>query len=211
MNRPVGLASSLVAATACCFAAATTTALAADPAASPPPPPGDYRVEPDHTEVLFGVNHLGFTTYYGIFTGASGRLHLDVSDPATSTVEVSVPVASVLTPSPKLNEELRSAAWLDAGRFPQMTFRSRRIVMTGPGAADIEGDLSLHGATHPLVLHAKFDAAGPSPTNHVITAGFTAHGVLKRSQFGVSNYVPLVGDDVRLTISAAFERTPEAK
>lgn len=192
------------------LATAATAAPAAEPGAAPLPPPGDYRVEPDHTEILFGVNHLGFTTYYGLFTGASGRLHLDVADPAASQVEVSVPVASVLTPSAKLNEELRSAAWLDAGKYPQMTFRSRRIVVTGPRTADIEGDLTMHGATHPLTLHAVFDAAGPSPMNHVVTAGFTAHGALKRSDYGVSTYVPLVGDEVRLTISAAFEKAPEA-
>lgn len=171
------------------------------------PPSGAYRVEPDHTEILWSVDHMGFTTYHGVFSGASGRLTLDAEHPERSVLEVSVPIASVLTPSEKLSEELRGAQWLDAHAFPAATFHSTRIVRTGPNSADIDGELSLHGVTAPMTLHATFKGAGTNPLSHAVTAGFSATGVVKRSAFGVKTYVPLIGDDVELRISGAFEKT----
>jgi polyisoprenoid-binding protein YceI len=172
------------------------------------PPSGTYGVEPQHTQVMFGVNHLGFTMYYGIFSHASGTLVLDSSNPSASKLEVSVPVSSVLTPSSRLNGELQGAQWLNAQAYPDMTFRSTHITRTGPDTAQVEGDLTLHGVTHSLTLEAKFNHAGENPLDHHFTLGFEAHGVVRRSEYGVSTYVPMVGDEVHLTISAAFERAP---
>jgi polyisoprenoid-binding protein YceI len=172
------------------------------------PPSGAYRVEPEHTEVMFGVSHLGFTMYYGVFSHASGTLVLDSTDPSASRLEVRVPVSSVLTPSSRLSEELQGAQWLNAQSYPDVTFRSTRVTRTGPETATVEGELTLHGVTRPLTLEAKFNHAGENPLDHHFTVGFQAHGVVKRSEFGVSTYVPMVGDEVHLTISAAFERAP---
>ena len=102
---------------------------------------GAYKIEPAHTQVLFGVLHLGFTTYHGSFSGASGALTLDSGNPAASKLEVSVPTASVWTPSAKLNEELKSPQWLDAAKYPAMTFHSTAVTPTGPTTADVTGDL----------------------------------------------------------------------
>ena len=189
------------------LALAATLAIAAGQAgAATTAQSGVYTLEPDHTQVLFGVSHLGFTTYYGEFAGASGSLRLDGANPAASQLEVSVPVASVATPSDKLNGELKSAQWLDARKYPVMTFKSTKITTTGPTTADVAGDLTLHGVTRPVVLQVKFNRAAPNPMTKAYTAGFQVSGKLKRSDFGVSAYVPMVGDDVDLIISAAFER-----
>ena len=169
---------------------------------------GAYKLEPMHTEVVFDVLHMGFTKYFGVFSGASGSLVLDAANPAASKLDVSVPVSSVFTPSDRLAGELKSAQWLDAGKYPAMTFHSTSIVSTGPTTADVTGDLPLHGVTHPEVLHVSFNHAAANPMNKAYTAGFQATGVIKRSDFGVSTYVPLISDEVDLTISAAFEKTP---
>jgi polyisoprenoid-binding protein YceI len=170
--------------------------------------PGAYAIEPSHTRVLFSVSHMGFTTWYGDFTGASGQLVIDPAHRNASRLDVTIPVASVATTNAKLDEELKSADWLDAGRFPTATFRSDRATPTGPRDADIAGQLTLHGVTRPVVLHARFNGAGVNPLDHHYTTGFEVSGVIRRSQFGVTKYVPLVGDDVTLTISAAFEKAP---
>jgi polyisoprenoid-binding protein YceI len=172
------------------------------------PSPGTYDVEPDHTEIMFGVKHLGFTMYYGIFSHASGTLVLDPVNLPASRLEVSVPVSSVLTPSPRLNHDLQGAQWLNAASFPDMSFRSTSVTLTGPDTAKVEGDLTLHGVTHPLTLDAKFNHAGENLLDHRYTVGFEARGVIKRSDFGVSAFAPMVGDDVHINISAAFERAP---
>ena len=186
------------------YAGAAHAAVQTDPARALS---GTYRVEPAHTRVLFAVNHLGFTTYYGGFTGASGTLHLDTKHPAASGLEVSVPVANITTTNAKLDGELKSDDWFAAAKFPAITFHSDHVTLTGRGSADVAGTLTMHGVTRPLTLHVTFNGAGTNPLDHAYTAGFEVTGQVKRSDFGVSKYVPLVGDYVTLIISAAFERT----
>jgi polyisoprenoid-binding protein YceI len=183
-------------------------------AAAPPPthdpakvPPGNYSIEPYHTQVLFSVNHLGFTNFYGNFSNVSGSLVLDAKKAAGDTVTITVPVKSVSTTSPKLNEELVAADWLDAAQFPTMEFRSTGVKLTGKATADVAGTLTLHGVTKPLTLHATFIGAGVNILDKHETVGFQLTGTLKRSDFGVSKYVPLVSDEIQLTIEAAFEKT----
>jgi polyisoprenoid-binding protein YceI len=168
---------------------------------------GTYNVEPVHTRVLFSVLHLGFTHYYGDFTGVSGKLILDPKNPGADSVQVSIPTASVSTTNPTLDGELKGGQWLDAAADPAITFVSTKVTRTGPKTATIEGNLTLHGVTRPLSLDATFNGAGPNPLSHKYTAGFDAIGHLNRSDFGVKKYVPLVSDNVDLIISAAFERT----
>jgi polyisoprenoid-binding protein YceI len=175
------------------------------------PPSGAYRVEPNHTEILFGVNHLGLTMYYGVFSGAHGQLVLDSADPTKSKLEVEVPVASVLTPSPKLNEELKSPAWLNAAAFPEMTYHATSVTLTGPRTARIDGELTLHGVTRPLSLEAKFNRGGENPMTHAFTIGFQGHGTVKRSEFGVNTYLGPISDEVTVTVSAAFERAANSQ
>lgn len=183
-------------------------------AQTPPPPshdpasvqPGAYAVEPYHTRIVFSVNHMGFTTYYGDFTGASGQLSLDPAHPAASAVSVSIPTASVSTTNAMLDSELKGADWFDAAKFPAITFKSTAVQPTGPTTARITGDLTLHGVTRPVVLDARFNAAGVNPLDKAYTVGFDAVAHIRRSDFGVSKYVPLVGDAVDVQISAAFEK-----
>ena len=167
---------------------------------------GVYNVEPTHTRVLFSVTHFGFTRYYGDFAGVTGKLSIDPHNVSAAHVEVSIPVASISTTNTKLDSELKGANWLNAGAYPTITFVSRRVTQTGPKTAQIEGLLTLRGVTHPVVLDASFNAAGPYPLGGKFTVGFDATAHLKRSDFGVSPYVGLVGDDVDVIISAAFQK-----
>jgi len=196
---------------------AAIAAFAASTAAAQPPPPnvnpavvqaGVYAIEPLHTQVLFKINHLGFTNYYGSFSGASGVLRLDPAHPEASSLQVSIPVGSVAVTSAKLDSELKSADWLDSAKYPVATFQSTKVTTTGPGRALVSGDLTLHGVTRPATFEATFNASGPNVLSKAYTAGFDVVGHIQRSQFGVAKYVPLVGDDVTLIISAAFERQP---
>jgi polyisoprenoid-binding protein YceI len=169
--------------------------------------PATYAVEPNHTQVVFDVLHMGFTHFYGNFSGASGVLAYSPKKLGAMSVSISVPVASVSTTSAKLTDELKAADWLDAAHYPTMVFRSTAVTQTGPDAADVAGTLTLHGITKPLTLHAKFIGAGVNLLDGKETLGFQLSGALKRSDFGVSKYVPLIGDEVTLTIAAAFEKS----
>ncbi len=188
-------------------------AVAAGASAQPVPADADaadvraglYKVDPNHTQVTFGVSHMGFSEYRGRFSGVEGTLSLDPKRIAATNLDVSIPVGSVSTTSVTLDGELKSDQWLDATRFPQMRFRSVHVVRTGPGRAQIDGELTLHGATRAVTLQARFVGAGVNPLDKAYTVGFEATGRLSRSAFGVKTYTPLIGDEVTLTLAGAFE------
>lgn len=167
---------------------------------------GTYAVEPVHTRILFSVSHLGFTTWYGNFSGASGTLVLNPKHPGADRLEVDVPIASVTTTNAKLDGELKGTNWFDAARFPTARFVSRKITQTGASRADVLAELTLHGITRPVTLHVTFNGAGINPLDKAYTAGFDARGAISRSAFAIAKYVPLVGDRVEIIVSAAFER-----
>jgi polyisoprenoid-binding protein YceI len=184
-------------------AASAAGQLNTDPAAVTP---GAYVVEPNHTRVQFAVSHIGFTQFFGDFTGAKGTLVLDLKNVATSKVDITLPVSSVSTTNATLDGELKSADWFDAATYPTIRFVSTKIVRTAPNKATITGELTMHGVTKPVELQASFNGSGVNPLDKAYTVGFDATAKLKRSDFGVKTYLPMIGDDTSIRISAAFEK-----
>jgi polyisoprenoid-binding protein YceI len=166
---------------------------------------GTYKVEPYHTQVSFTLSHFGLTEFSGFFSGASGSLKLDPANPGADKLDVTIPVDSVLTTVPKLTGELKGDKWFDAAKYPSAEFTSMKVTLAGKASAIISGTLTLHGVTKPITLKAHLVGAGVNPIDKAYTVGFSATGTIKRSAFGVSAYVPYIGDDVRLTIAGAFE------
>ena len=171
---------------------------------------GSYAVEPIHSRVQFSVSHMGFTHWNGDFSGASGSLRIDPRNVAASKVAISIPTASISTTNTVLDGELKSADWFDAAQFPTIRFASTAVVPTGPDTADITGDLTFHGITRPVVLAARFNGAGINPIDKAYTLGFDATTTIKRSDWGVKTYVPMIGDETIVRISAAFETPRKA-
>lgn len=167
---------------------------------------GSYAIDSAHTLVQFSVNHFGINDYFGIFPGATGSLTLDPRNIAATKVDVTVPVASVSTTNATLDKELVSADWFDAGRFPTIRFVSTKVTRTSANTAAITGNLTMHGVTRPITLNATFNASAVNPLSKAYTLGFKASGVIKRTEFGVSKYAPLVSDETTLTITSAFEK-----
>ncbi|USI72075.1 YceI family protein [Sphingomonas morindae] len=167
---------------------------------------GTYKVEPGHTQIVFAVDHMGFSIFRGVFSGASGSLTLDPADIAKTALSVTVPTASVKTTSAKLDEELVSSDWLDAQRYPQASFVSTKINPGPNNTARVEGTLTLHGVTKPATMMVHFHGAGTNPMSKAQTIGFDGRLGFNRSDFGVAKYVPVVSDHVELTIAGAFEK-----
>jgi polyisoprenoid-binding protein YceI len=165
---------------------------------------GTYKVETNHTQVGFSLSHFGFTNYSGLFSGATGTLQVDPKHLEGAKLDVTVPVQSLVTTVPVLTDELKGDKWFDAGKYPSATFTSTKVVATADGAS-ITGNFTLHGVTKPLVLQAHFLHAGVNPIDKAYTIGFQATGTIKRTDFGINLYAPAVGDEVTLTIAAAFE------
>ena len=167
---------------------------------------GAYKVDGYHSQVVFSVSHFGFTDFSGLFSEATGTLQLDPAHPAASRLEISFPIQSVTTTVAKLDDELKGDKWFDAAKFPNATFVSTSVTPTGKGRATVTGNLTLHGVTKPVTLTANFVGAGVNPLSKAYTLGFHATGTIKRSDFGVSTYVPLIGDDVQLSLAGSFEK-----
>jgi polyisoprenoid-binding protein YceI len=165
---------------------------------------GAYQVEPSHTRILFAVSHMGFTTWYGEFTNATGTLTLDTKNLPASSFDITVPANTVSTTNTELDGKLNSPDWFDTAKYPTIEFKSEKILRTGHDTALVTGELTFHGVTKPETLKVTFNAGGVNPLSKQYTVGFNATGTLKRSDFNQSTYVPLIGDDVTLTISAAF-------
>ena len=166
---------------------------------------GTYKADPAHTQIVFSLSHLGFTEYTGIFSGASGTLRLDPKTLDTSKLDISIPVESITTTSSKLTEELKGEKWFNSAKFPSATFVSTNISHADNGSFNVTGNLTLHGVTKPVVLAVHFINAGPSPITKAYTVGFEASATIKRGDFGISMYLPVLGDDVKLSIAGAFE------
>ncbi|MBA3896108.1 MAG: YceI family protein [Sphingomonadaceae bacterium] len=166
---------------------------------------GNYKVDGDHTQVLFKVNHLGFSEYSGQFTKPTGSLTLDPRNPARDRVEISFPINQVRTTVTTLDEHLQKPEFFDAARFPEGRFVSTRVTVKGMTAV-IAGNLTLKGVTRPVVLNARFVGAGAMVMGPPkLNIGFSATTSIRRSAFGISYGVPLVSDRVDLVINAAFQ------
>jgi polyisoprenoid-binding protein YceI len=183
----------------------------APPSASTDPttvPAGAYTLDPTHGRIVWQVSHMGLSEWFGNFASPTGMATFDPKNAAADKVDITIQTASLSTTNATLDGELKSPTWFDATKFPTLTFKSTHVVQTGPGTADVTGDLTLHGVTKPVTLKVKFRGAGVNVMNKHYTVGFDATTAIKRSDFGVTQYVPLIGDDVQITISAPFEKQP---
>lgn len=166
---------------------------------------GTYAPDANHTIVGWRVNHFGFNDYFGQFGQATGTLMLDKDNPGASTVDITIPVNSLVTSSERLTGHMATADFLDAANHPTARFVSHHVVIDGTKAT-IHGDLTLRGVTRPVTLNAEFVGAGTNPMNSKETVGFHGSMSINRSEFGIAYAVPMVSDKVDLTISVAFEK-----
>lgn len=161
-----------------------------------------YKIEPGHTSVTFQYTHFGFSHPTGKFMNAVGSVSLDKADPSKSSVEVSFDIAGVNTGVPALDTHLKSADFFDAAKFPTATFKSTKVTPTGKDTAKVDGNLTIHGVTKPVTLDVKLNKLDVHPMMKKEDAGFTATATIKRSDFGMGNYVPAVSDQIDLYIEA---------
>jgi polyisoprenoid-binding protein YceI len=179
-----------------CFAAAAL--LAATPLYAV-----TYTMEPEHTQGVVRWNHLGFANPTAQFNNVHGTLEFDQADPTHSSVTVTIPLISMSTGVPDLDENFQSSYFFDFAKFPAATFKSSKVERgSTPDTLKVVGDLNLHGISKPVVLDVTINKVGTNPRNHVPTVGFEAMATLRRSDFGLGRFVPQVSDEVQVHITA---------
>lgn len=169
-----------------------------------------YTFDKAHTQIFFAVNHLGFSTSRGKFVEFDGGFTFDTTEPAKSSVEVTIKPAGLNMDDVKWNEHLKGADFFNIEKFPEMTFKSTAIEVTGEKTANITGDLTLLGVTKPVVLAVTHNKSDKHPFGDKYVSGFSAKGTLKRSDFGMAYGLPMVGDDVAIEIEVEGERVEGA-
>jgi polyisoprenoid-binding protein YceI len=186
------------------IACATPVATQTLPQSAGPDAAQQYVLDPAHTQVAFSVDRFGFNHTLGRFETVSGAVTLDRANPARSSVTATVQTASVSAGDATRNEHLRAERWLNVEQFPTMEFRSTSVRLTGAESAEVTGDLTVRGQTHPITLTVSLNQIGRNPANGGQAAGFSATGTLSRTAFGVGANIPttLIGDEVRITIEA---------
>lgn len=179
-------------------------------------PAGEYALDPTHASLVFRVDHLGFSKYTARFTKFDAALRFDPEDPTAARVEATVDVASLETDYPgqelDFDATLTGGEWLDAAQFPQMRFVSTVIEPTDENSAQVTGEFTMMGVTRPVTLDVTFNGgyAGVRPYDPQARVGYSARGVLKRSEFGLDYGLPPpgtsfgVGDEVEIQIEAEF-------
>jgi polyisoprenoid-binding protein YceI len=180
-----------------------------------------YTLEPNYTQVVFSWDHLGYSHPTAQIAQGEGMLEFDPMQPTMASLQVTLPVSSLMTGVPDLDERLKSEDFFDVAKFPQATFRSSSVEK-GMGADHLKvtGDLTIRNITRPVTLDVKVLKQGTNPRTNVATVGFDATGMLKRSDFKLDAFVPQVGDQITLRIAcqgaeskgqAAFLKAKEEK
>jgi polyisoprenoid-binding protein YceI len=160
-----------------------------------------YTLDPDHTQGVFRWNHLGFSSPAAQFSQGEGTLEFDQADPTNSSVTVTIPLSSLHTGVPALDDDLKTKKFFDTATFPIATFKSTKVekgAMTGQ--LKVTGDLNLHGVTKPVTLAVTIVKVGTNPRTGLPAVGFDATTTLRRSDFGLGAFVPQVGDEIPMRI-----------
>ena len=165
-----------------------------------------YRLDPVHTRVAFQVSHAGFSRPIASFSQVQGELAFDEADWSTATLEARIPIATLDLGDGDWQQRILDRSFFDVAKFPEARFVSTRVEPVDATHARFTGDLSLHGVTRPVTLEVTLNALRRHPLTFRRTAGFSATGTLRRSDFGMDAWKSVVGDEVTLIIEVEAQR-----
>lgn len=164
-----------------------------------------WQIDYGHSHVQFSVRHMMLAKTRGEFQKFSGTVNLDESNPASTAVDIQIDAASINTRDEQRDGHLKSPDFLDAATYPQLTFKSTKVDVTGTNTAKLHGDLTIRGVTKPVTLDVEYLGKSKSPWG-TENYGFEAHTKINRKDWGLTWNAALetggvlVGDDVNIDI-----------
>ena len=175
---------------------------------------GEYRMDAAHTRIYFIARHAMITSVRGYFHEFDGTLNLDGKDPAASTAQATIRVASLDTGQEQRDAHLRSPDFFDVETYPDMTFASTRIEAVDEDTYRVTGDLTIRDQTRPVTLDVTFNGSAKDPYGN-LRVGFEGKGVVNRKDWGLTWNAALetggfmVSDRVRIEFDvSAVKLTP---
>ena len=160
-----------------------------------------YSIDPTHTQVHASYLHAGFSNIAIRFNNVEGEFLFDAAKPVNSSLNIKVPINSLDTGVEKFDTHLWSADFFEAEKFPEATFKSTKVTAVAKGKFKLSGNLTIHGVTKPVSFDVTTNGIAVHPMSKKPTAGFDASTKIKRSDFGLGKYAPMVGDEVTLRIT----------
>jgi polyisoprenoid-binding protein YceI len=158
-----------------------------------------YIIDSRHTFPSFEISHLGFSVQRGRFNKTTGQFTLD-TDKKTGSIHAVIDAASIDTGLEELEAHLRKDDFFNVAKYPTITYDADRLVFEGDRPVRAEGNLTLLGVTRPVPLALDHFHCGLNPIQMKYVCGANATGTLKRGDFGMTKYLPMVGDEVRIVI-----------
>lgn len=173
-------------------------------------PSGAYNMDPTHSSIVWKVSHFGLSNYTGKMGTFNISLDLDASNVANSKISATIDPTSVDSgfPFPEQKDfdaELEGPGWLESAKFPEISFASTGIEVTGDNTGVLTGDLTFLGVTKPVSLDVTLNAAMEKhPMAPSAAVGVSASGTFDRTEFGFNTFAPAVGAEVTIEIEAEF-------
>lgn len=158
-----------------------------------------YAIDPTHTYASFEIDHLGFSTQRGQFNRSRGSLRYEPAQ-RLGEVDIHIEAASLDTGLAARDDILRGEDWFNVTANPDILFRSTAFVFEGNRLIAIDGRLTLLGQTRPLRLDISRVKCGLNFVSRKRGCGADATATIRRSEFGLNNGLPFIGDEVRLRI-----------
>jgi len=160
-----------------------------------------YKIDPVHSEVSFKVRHA-LAKVSGRFSKFSGTIKVDYTDISKSSVEVSIDATSISTDNEARDKHLQSPDFFDTAKFPAITFKSTSVKEVAKGKLEVTGDFTLHGVTKRISFPITNAGTQPGMKPGTVMAGFIDGALtLNRTEYGVKYGVPLVGDEVAISLN----------
>jgi len=169
--------------------------------------PGSYELDDTHAYLSFSYSHLGLSNPQIHFADFVANLELSGNDMSQSQISITIDAASLDSAIPELDDDLKGADFFDVANYPEITFQSTAYEETSDSSGRLTGDLSVRGVTKPVTLDVTINSAAMNPLNRREMIGFSATGILNRSDYGLTAYAPLIGDELSLTVQVEFEKT----
>jgi len=179
---------------------ASLSMIAALLASATPGRAADYTIDLTHSHILFTIDHLGFAKIVGLFSDFSGSISFDANSAPSSKLNVTIKTDSLQTQFAPRDKDLKGADWFNSTEFPEITYVGTEFVKKDDHTRTVTGKLTLHGVTKPVTLNVVVNKVGQNPLDKIDSAGFSARGTLKRSDFGMKTYLGAIGDDIDLII-----------
>jgi polyisoprenoid-binding protein YceI len=158
-----------------------------------------WIVDPDHSVAAFSILHMMISHVRGQFNNIAGTVNFDPQNIAGSSVELTIETASVVTGIQKRDDHLKSPDFLDAGKYPEISFKSALIGSVEGNHANVIGELTLHGVTRQITVAAEFSGPVKDPFGDGLSMGFTASTTINREDFGMDWNQPMEDNGIMLS------------